>query len=111
MADDQIYTPGASANETGPGTLVWDPRLYAPQLVWPATNFSQQKSALVGGHLRVVAVTAWDPPSGAGFEQVAFAPAATTTNDAWIRVQASMAHPCEPSMVLHDSLPFADYGG
>ena len=41
MADDQIYTPALSANDTGPGTLVWDPKDHTPGLLWPATNFSQ----------------------------------------------------------------------
>ena len=107
MADDQIYTPGAAANDTGPGTLVWDPRLHAPGLVWPATNLSRLKSALLGGSLRVVAVTAWDPPSGAGFEQVAFAPAADAAGDAYVRVQAVAGNVTLPGPAAYFTVSYA----
>ncbi len=62
------------ANSTGPGTLVFDPRAYLPY--WPETNWTVTKAALVGGHLRVVAVVGFEPATGKGFEQVVFSPAA-----------------------------------
>jgi hypothetical protein len=91
IADSDIYTPTESANATGPGVLVFDPARQLPALggQWPATNWSFTKSALVGGHLRVVAVVAYDYASGYGFEQVAFAPASEPAASAYVRLRAS----------------------
>ena len=87
-ADGAIYVPGLSVNSTGPGTLVWDPFRYLPAGYVPATNFSVQKSSLLGGVLRVVATAAWEPTTGTGFEQLAFAPDAVINSSALIRLRA-----------------------
>jgi len=93
IADSDIYVPTQIANETGPGVLVWDPALHlasaSAQLIWPATNWTYTKSALVGRFLRVVAVIGYSHDSGYGFEQVAFAPASEPAASAYIRLRAS----------------------
>lgn len=88
IADSDIYTTDTVATDVGPGVLVWDPRLALPPGTWPPTNFTFLKSALVGSHLRVVAVTAFEPSTGTGFEQVAFAPASEPAASVYIRLRA-----------------------
>ena len=73
-ADGAIYTPGAARNATQPGALRFDPADFVP---WPATNWSSLRSGLVGGYLRVVATAGFDAATGLGFEQIAFAEAAS----------------------------------
>jgi hypothetical protein len=41
----------------------------------PQRNWTFLKSGLVGGYLRVVSTIGFDPGTGNGFEQLAFAPA------------------------------------
>lgn len=92
LADGAIWTTDNLANETGPGTLIFDPLTYLPVGCWPLTNFTYSKSALVGGHLRVVSVTSYSPTTGNGFEQVAFAPASDPSNLVYISLQPVMAN-------------------
>ena len=87
-ADHAIYTPDNKATETGPGVLVWDPRKFLPPNIWPATNFTYMKSALLGGYLRVVIITAFEPSTNTGFEQIAFSPASDPTARLYIRLRA-----------------------
>ena len=89
-ADSDIYTTSSVANETGPGVLVFDPAVHLGAGVWPATNWTFTKSALVGGFLRVVAVVGVSYDSGAGFEQLAFAPASEPAASAYIRLRSSL---------------------
>lgn len=93
-ADGAIYTPTLEASDPGPGLMVFDPATILP---WPQTNFSVSKSALVGGHLRVVAVTSFDPATGQGFEQVAFGPASFSPSSTFVRLRSvSAASPNPP---------------
>lgn len=87
-ADDAIYVPGLAAADAGPGVLVFDPFVHLPKGLVPATNFSVSKSALLGGSLRIVAVTSWEPTTLAGFEQIAFAPSAPVNGSALVRLRA-----------------------
>lgn len=95
-ADSAIYTPAAAANETGPGRLVHDPRWYLPAVPPSQPNFTFVKSALVGGHLRVVATVAYEPSTTAGFEQLAFAPASEPAASAYVRVRGTLGPEAPP---------------
>ena len=56
---------GASTAGSENGRLLFDPRDYLAW--WPASNFSETKSALLGRYSRGVSVAAWDPASERGF--------------------------------------------
>ena len=86
IADDAIYTPTSSVNESQPGVLVFDPAKAIPAQ-WPVLNWTFTKSALVGRWLRVVAVVGYDYDTGFGFEEVAFAPASEPAASAYIRLR------------------------
>ena len=47
------------------GVLVFDPRRYVRW--WPAHNFSEYKTSIVGRHSRAIAVAAYDVGRAAGF--------------------------------------------
>ena len=96
IADSDIWTTTEARNDTGPGTLVFDPatQLAALGAQWPDTNWTFTKSALVGRHLRVVATVGFSFDSFFGFEQIAFAPASEPSASAFVRlrgVQDSLA--------------------
>eukprot|EP00052_Salpingoeca_macrocollata_P022678 m.197901 g.197901 ORF g.197901 m.197901 type:complete len:939 (+) comp21867_c0_seq3:48-2864(+) len=99
-ADDSIYTTATVANATGPGTLVFDPRVQLPAGHWPATNWTTLKSALVGNVLRVVAVIGFDKNTSKGFEEVAFSPASDPTAAVYVRLLATHG-PVDSSAQLH----------
>lgn len=75
-ADGNIYVPMSNASDPGPGMLVFDPRAFAAG-AWPADNFTDIKSALLGRYLRAVHTAAWDQRLEVGFDQLALAAAGT----------------------------------
>lgn len=89
-ADNHVYTPMADKTDTGPGILVFDPSKYVQ---WPATNFSNYKSALVGRYLRAVSVGAWDEATGLGYGLMAFGPTLGHGKDVLVRLATSAAYP------------------
>jgi hypothetical protein len=95
-ADLDIYTPADAANATGPGALVYDPRWYLPGVPPSQPNFTFTKSGLVGGHLRVVATVAYEPTTGAGYEQLAFAPASEPSASAYVRLRGTSGPEAPP---------------
>jgi hypothetical protein len=96
--DGAIYTPTLASKDPGPGQLVFDPATVIP---WPATNFSVSKSALVGSHLRVVAVTSFDPDTGAGFEEVAFGTMVQQQSVVYVRARGVVAGEAAPQPFLY----------
>lgn len=72
MADQPVYEPGFPATDLGTGQVVFDPRQWTTY--WPAVNYTDYKSALVGRASQVVSVQCWDDSSQKGFTQVAVAP-------------------------------------
>jgi len=68
LANFSIYSPtqhGPVTEGTNPGVLLFDPRQYMGW--WPATNFSEYKTSVIGRYSRAVAIAAWDTAAQKGF--------------------------------------------
>ena len=68
LANFSIFSPTLAGNVTdnpNPGVLLFDPRRYLQW--WPAANFSDYKTSVIGRYSRAMAIAAWDVAAEKGF--------------------------------------------
>eukprot|EP01064_Diplonema_japonicum_P005793 TRINITY_DN1382_c1_g2_i1.p1 TRINITY_DN1382_c1_g2~~TRINITY_DN1382_c1_g2_i1.p1 ORF type:complete len:871 (+),score=191.10 TRINITY_DN1382_c1_g2_i1:40-2652(+) len=85
IANFSIYTPEVGKTEKDPcGTTVFDPRKYTSY--WPENGWTDYKTALLGGHLMAITISARDAATGMGFQMAVYPNSTSPLGEVLVRI-------------------------
>eukprot|EP01059_Diplonema_ambulator_P033914 TRINITY_DN7346_c0_g1_i1.p1 TRINITY_DN7346_c0_g1~~TRINITY_DN7346_c0_g1_i1.p1 ORF type:complete len:887 (+),score=334.46 TRINITY_DN7346_c0_g1_i1:45-2663(+) len=85
IANFSIYTPEVGKNDVDPcGTTVFDPRKYTSY--WPDNGWTEYKTALIGGHLMAITISAKDAATEMAFQMAVVPDSASPLGRVFIRI-------------------------